>query len=76
MNLRMSDSVQFQEMVFTAIPSNLKLRPEPNHSPSLLSLGYGLLDVVDIAIKVHSPLVQIAGCNFQQPHLLCTQQRL
>ena len=69
----MINSVELEEMVFAAIASDLKLGTEPNHGAGILSPSYGLLDVLQIAVEVHCPLVQITGCDLQQPHLECLQ---
>jgi hypothetical protein len=65
----MSDGVELQEVVFAPIASDLELGAEPNRRTGLLSHGYGLLDILQVAIEIHSPLVQITRGHLQQPHL-------
>lgn len=57
-------------MVFTAIASDFELRAKPNNSTSFFSPNYRFLDVLQIAVEFHCPLIQIASSNLQQPHLL------
>lgn len=68
--LRMRNGIELQEMVFAAITSNLELGTETNDCTSLLGHGNGLLDLLQVAIEIHGPLVQITRCHLQQPHLL------
>ncbi len=69
-NSRMSNGIELQKMVFTAITSNLELGSKPNGCTGLLCHGYGLLDLLQVAIEIHGPLVQITRGHLQQPHLL------
>lgn len=57
----MGDSILLQEMIFTPITSNLKLRPNSDDGPSFLRPSNRLLDVPYIVIKIHRPLIQIAS---------------
>lgn len=64
----MVDGVKLEKMILASIACDLKLRAEADDSTSLFGLGNGLLDILQVAIKVHRPLVQIASGNLQQPH--------
>lgn len=65
----MSDGVYLQEVILTAITSDLELRTKPDDSTGSLCLDNGGLDVPHVAFEVHSPLVQVTRGHFQQPHL-------
>ena len=64
----MIDGIELQEMVFAAIASDLELGAKPNHGTGLLGFSDGLLDVLQIAVEIHGPLVQITRRYLQQPH--------
>ena len=55
-------------MVLAAITSDFELRTEPNDGAGVFGDGYGLFDLVSVAIEVHGPLVEIASGHLQQPH--------
>lgn len=65
----MVDGVELEEVILAAVSGYLELGAKANDGAGFLGLGDGVLDVVQIAIKFHRPLVQIAGGDLQQPHL-------
>ena len=64
----MSDSIELQEMIFTTITGDFELGAEANNGAGHFSPRNGVLDVVQIAIKVHRPLIQIARSHLEKPH--------
>ena len=68
-SLRMMDSIHFQEMVFTTIASDFELWSKPDYSSSFFSPRNRFLNIFHIAIKIHSPLIQITRHHFYQSHL-------
>ena len=65
----MIDCIEFQEMIFTAIASDFELGSKSDDSTRFFGSCYGFLNVLQVAIKIQCPLVQITGGYFQQPHL-------
>ena len=56
-------------MIFAAIASDFELGTEPDDSACFFSPSDGFLDVVEIAVEIHRPLIQVTCGHFQQPHL-------
>lgn len=64
----MGDGILLQEMVLAAIAGDLELGAETNGGAGFFSSGNGFLDVVEIGLEIHSPLVQATSGHFQESH--------
>lgn len=71
----MSDGVEFQEMIFAAVTGDFELGAEPDGGARLFGPSNGFLDVVEVAVEIHSPLIQVASGHLQQPHLPISDSR-
>lgn len=65
---RVCNGVLLQEVILTTITSNLELGAKSDDSAGFFGPSNRFLDVAKIVIKIHGPLVQIAGGNLQEPH--------
>lgn len=59
----MSDGIELQEVIFTAITCDFELGAKANDGAGPFSPRNGLFDVVQIAIEVHRPLIQVASSH-------------
>lgn len=75
LDLRVSDGVELQEMIFAAVTGDFELGAEPDDGPRLFGPSNGFLDVVEVAVEIHSPLIQVASGHLQQPHLQISDTR-
>lgn len=61
--------VLLEEVVLTAVSGELELGADADGGARCLGPGDGLLDVAEVGVEVHRPLIQVAGGHPQQPHL-------
>lgn len=65
----MRGGVLFEEMVLAAVSGELELGADADDGAGGLGPRDGLLDVAEVGVEVHRPLVQVAGGHPQKPHL-------
>lgn len=65
----MRRGVLLEEMVLAAVSGELELGADADDGPGGLGPGDGLLDVAEVGVEVHGPLVEVAGGHPQKPHL-------
>ena len=65
----MRGGVLLEEMVLAAVSGELELGADADDGAGGLGPGDGLLDVAEVGVEVHGPLVEVAGGHPQKPHL-------
>lgn len=65
----MRGGVLLEEMVLAPISGELELGADADDGAGGLGPGDGLLDVAEVGVEVHRPLVEVAGGYPQKPHL-------
>lgn len=65
----MCGGVLLEEMVLAAVSGELELGADADDGAGGLGPGDGLLDVAEVGVEVHRPLVEVAGGHPQKPHL-------
>jgi hypothetical protein len=61
--------VLLEEMVLASVSGELELGADADYGAGGLGSHNGLLDVPEVGVEVHRPLVQVARGNPQKPHL-------
>lgn len=69
----MCGGVLLEEMVFAAVSGELELGADADDGAGGLGPGDGLLDVAEVGVEVHRPLVEVAGGHPQKPHLVAAR---
>lgn len=65
----MRGGVLLEEVVLAAVAGELELGADADGGAGGLGAGDGLLDVAEVGVEVHRPLVEVARGDTQQPHL-------
>ena len=65
----MRGGVLLEEMVLAAVSGELELGADADDGAGGLGPGDGLLDVAEVGVEVHGPLVEVACGHPQKPHL-------
>jgi hypothetical protein len=55
--------VELQKMILTRVPRQLQLGPDPQSRTQRLGLDNTLSSAIEITVKVHGPLIQVARGN-------------
>jgi len=61
--------VLLEEVVLAAVAGELELGADADGGAGSLGARDGLLDVAEVGVEVHRPLVEVARGNPQEPHL-------
>lgn len=69
----MCGGVLLEEMVLAPVSGELELGADADDGAGGLGPGDGLLDVAEVGVEVHRPLVEVAGGHPQKPHLVAAQ---
>lgn len=59
------DGVLLEEVVLAAVSGDLELGADPDDGAGGLGAGDGVLDVAEVGVEVHRPLVEVAGRELQ-----------
>jgi len=73
-DVRVRSGVLLEEVVLAAVAGELELGADADGGAGGLGAGDGLLDVAEVGVKVHRPLVEVARGDPQQPHLAPPQR--
>lgn len=65
----MLGGVLLKKMVLASVSRELELGADANYGAGGLGPRDGLLDVAEVGVEVHRPLVQVARGHPQKPHL-------